>query len=123
MSEELRIRIGTPEDLDEIMGLAMMGAEENGFVNPVPARILEDMWPALNLDRGLVGIIGEPGGIAEGAILLRTGKMWYSHDDHRTEAKIRLYERQLGKPAGAFFLYGATTVKGDMKDGHDGRQD
>jgi hypothetical protein len=27
----------------------------------------------------------------------------------RTEAKVRLYERQFGKPSGAFFLYGATT--------------
>lgn len=25
----------------------------------------------------------------------------------RTEAKVRLYERQLGKPAGAFFVYGS----------------
>ena len=29
--------------------------------------------------------------------------------DDRTEAKARLYERQFGKPVGAFFLYGATT--------------
>lgn len=29
--------------------------------------------------------------------------------DHRTEAKARLYERQFGKPVGAFFLYGAVT--------------
>lgn len=27
----------------------------------------------------------------------------------RTKAKIRLYERQLGEPAGAWFLYGTTT--------------
>ena len=29
--------------------------------------------------------------------------------NHRTAAKVRLYERQFGKPTGAFFLYGATT--------------
>jgi hypothetical protein len=29
--------------------------------------------------------------------------------NHRTEAKIRLYERQFGKPSGAFFLYNART--------------
>jgi hypothetical protein len=29
--------------------------------------------------------------------------------NHRTEAKIRLYERQFGKPSGAFFLYNAHT--------------
>lgn len=27
----------------------------------------------------------------------------------RTEAKVRMYERQFGKPSGAFFLYGAKT--------------
>lgn len=31
--------------------------------------------------------------------------------NHRTEAKVRMYERQFGKPAGAFFLYGAETGK------------
>lgn len=29
--------------------------------------------------------------------------------NHRTEAKVRLYERQFGSPAGAFFLYNAQT--------------
>ena len=29
--------------------------------------------------------------------------------NHRTEAKVRMYERQFGKPSGAFFLYGAKT--------------
>jgi hypothetical protein len=29
--------------------------------------------------------------------------------NNRTEAKVRLYERQFGKPSGAFFLYGAKT--------------
>lgn len=34
--------------------------------------------------------------------------------DHRTQAKAKLYERQFGKPSGAFFLYGATT--GSVKE-------
>ena len=29
--------------------------------------------------------------------------------NHRTEAKVKLYERQFGPPAGAFFLYNAHT--------------
>lgn len=29
--------------------------------------------------------------------------------NHRTKGKIKLYERQLGQPAGAFFLYGASS--------------
>ena len=30
----------------------------------------------------------------------------------RTEAKVRLYRKQLGEPVGAFFLHGATTGRG-----------
>jgi GNAT superfamily N-acetyltransferase len=29
--------------------------------------------------------------------------------NHRTEQKIRLYQRRLGKPSGCYFLYNATT--------------
>lgn len=32
--------------------------------------------------------------------------------NHRTKAKVRLYERVFGDPAGAFFLYGARTDAG-----------
>lgn len=35
----------------------------------------------------------------------------------RTEAKIRLYERVFGEPAGVYFLYGAKTGLSDGADG------
>lgn len=153
--EELNIRIGTPDDLDGCMELALMACRENGFVNPNPRKMLEDFWQALNMEHGLVGLIGKEGEKIEGGILLRIGTMWYSdepvleekaifiHPDfrsvkggrarrlcefskqaakslgvpliigvlsnHRTEAKVRLYERQFGRPTGAFFLYNAST--------------
>jgi GNAT superfamily N-acetyltransferase len=155
MTEELKIRTGTPEDIYEMMDLALMACAENGFVNPDKTKLMTELWQALNLNYGMIGIIGKENGPIEGAILLRIGPMWYSHDmvveekaifihpDHRgakegrarrlvefakkaaddlgiplligvlsnkrTEGKIRLYERQLGKPSGAFFLYGART--------------
>lgn len=156
-SSELRIRIGVPEDLDEIMKLAMSATEENGFLNPNPARLAAEIWPALHQNGGIVGIIGKPQGKIEGLVLLRIGQMWYSDtliveekaifiypefrsakggrakklcefskqvadklgipliigvlSNSRTEAKVRMYERQFGPPSGAFFLYGATTGK------------
>jgi len=155
MTEELKIRMGTPEDIYGMMDLALMACDENGFVNPDKYKLMNELWQALNLQYGMVGIIGKENGPIEGAILLRIGPMWYSHDmvveekaifihpDHRgakegrarklvefakkaadelgiplligvlsnkrTEGKIRLYEGQLGKPTGAFFLYGART--------------
>jgi len=155
MSNENGVRVGTPEDVDAVMEIAMSASMENGFVDPNPRRLLGEIWPALNLEKGLVGIIGNPNEKAEGAVLLRVGQMWYSdqevleekaifiHPDyrsakggrarrlcdfskqvadsldmpliigvlsnHRTEAKVRMYERQFGKPSGAFFLYNART--------------
>jgi len=155
MAEELKVRIGTPDDIDEMMELAWMACSENGFVNADKIKLLNELWQALNLSYGMVGIVSKENGPIEGAILLRIGPMWYSHDmvmeekavfihpDHRgakdgrarrliefaknaaqelgvplligvlsnerTDGKIRLYERQFGKPSGAFFLYGAKT--------------
>lgn len=153
--DNLVIRIANAADIDDLMHLALSACDENGFVNPNPVKLLNEIYPALVLDHGVCGIISVPGGKPEGAILLKVGQMWYSdssvleekaifiHPDyrnakggrarrlcefakevadylkmpliigvlsnHRTEAKVRLYERQFGKPSGAFFLYGAET--------------
>lgn len=155
MDEKLAVRVGDPNDVDAMMDLALQACDENGFVNPNPVKLLEQIYPALMQDRGLVGIIGNKGEKIEGAVLLRVSKMWYSDQDvleekaifihpeyrsakggrarrlvefskevsdylkipliigvlsnHRTEAKVRLYERQFGKASGAFFLYNAQT--------------
>lgn len=87
MPEELSIRVGNPQDLDAVMEIAMMACEENGFVQPSPSRLLMDIWPALNLDEGVMGLIG-PKGTSEvqGAVLLRVGHMWYS-DQRAIEEK------------------------------------
>jgi hypothetical protein len=156
--EELVIRLGTPDDINEVMNLALSACDENGFVEPNPHKLYNEIWPALNKIYGMVALIGKPGGQAEGGILLRVGAMWYSdrmvleekavfiHPDfrsarggrasklcrfakeaadildlplmigvlsnQRTEAKVRMYEREFGKPSGAFFLYKANTGLG-----------
>jgi len=158
MAGDIEVRVGNPSDVHDIMSLALSACDENGFVNPNPQKLLAEIWPALNRERGLVGIIGAHGQEAEAAVLLRIGTMWYSDADvleekaifvhpkyrnakggrarrlcefskqvsdslglpliigvlsnHRTEAKVRLYERQFGKPSGAFFLYNAQTGQG-----------
>ena len=64
MSEqELKVWVGRPEDVDDIMELAMAACEENGFVQPNPIKLLNEIWPALNRDKGIVGIVGVPGEI------------------------------------------------------------
>ena len=156
-ASELKIRIATPEDMDEIMALAMSACEENGFLTPDPELLASEIWPALVRNHGICAVIGKPGGKIEGLVLLRIGNMWYSRtkvveekaifiypefrsakggrakqlcefskktadslgmpliigvlSNSRTKAKVRMYERQFGPPAGAFFLYGAETGK------------
>lgn len=157
MKKESAIRIGTPDDIDALMEIALSACDENGFVDPEPTRLLGEIWPALNLNRGLVGIISDQNGKPEAAVLLRIGQMWYSENEvleekaifihpdyrsakggrarrlcafsrqvadslsipliigvlsnYRTDAKIRMYEREFGKQSGAFFLYNARTGK------------
>jgi hypothetical protein len=162
MSEEPKVRLGTPADEEAMLELALRAWEENGIKDVNPEKMLAMIRPALYLWQGLVGIIGKPGEKIEGAVLLRLSQMWYSDswmleekaifvdpefrrsqggrrsatklhastlcdfskkvaDDlnipliigvlsnHRTESKIKLYERHFGSPAGAFFLYNVHT--------------
>lgn len=77
MSQTITVRVGEPEDVDDMMMLAKSAAEENGMIMPSDRRMLEDIWPALNRDFGMIGIIGERGS-PEAAILLRIVTPWYS---------------------------------------------
>lgn len=80
MVDEITVRVGTLDDLDGMMDLALRASHENGFVNPSPQKLLEAIYPSLELKGGVVGIIGQPGERIEGAILLRLGPTWYSED-------------------------------------------
>jgi GNAT superfamily N-acetyltransferase len=153
MSGALQIRLATVADMDEVMRLALLAAEDNSFMDFNPSLLAAEIYPALCLDQGMFAVIGPPGGAIEGFVLVRFGKMFYSdslcleerclwvHPDYRSakggrasklldftkkaadtlglpliigilstkraEGKTRMYERKFGKPAGAFFLYGA----------------
>ncbi len=80
MVEELIVKVGIPADVHKVMEIALMACEENGFMNPNPEKLLAEIWPALNLEEGIIGIISKPDGEPEGVVLLRIGKMWYSDD-------------------------------------------
>ena len=88
LAAPVTVRTGTIEDLDAVMQLAMRASKENGFVVPDPGKILNDIYPALLRDNGIMGIIGEPGSAPEGAILLRIGQNWYSTDPVLEERAI-----------------------------------
>ena len=76
--KDLGVRVGTPDDIDELMKLALSACDENGFVEPNPQKLLSELWHGLVLADGIVGVIGDPGKKLEGAVLLRIAEMWYS---------------------------------------------
>lgn len=88
MTETLTVRTGTLNDLEEMMELAMMATDENAFTKPNPEKLLREIYPALMQNQGIVGIVGEPNGIIEGAVLLRIGQIWYGDDPILEEKAI-----------------------------------
>ena len=56
--DDLKVWVGKPEDIDDMMELALLACAENGFVDPNPLRLLGELWPALNREKGIVGMVG-----------------------------------------------------------------
>jgi len=91
MFDDLKIRAGVPEDIHQLMDLAMDASRELAFVKPDAEKILADIWAALHQEDGIVGVIGEPGKQIEGAVLLRVGAMWYSSEKVLEEKGIFIH--------------------------------
>lgn len=98
--ERPHVRTGTPAEVDAVMKLALMGCAENEFVPHNPIKVLQDVWAALNLDQGIVGVIGPVGGELEGAVLLRIGQVWYSDAFHIEERAIFVHPAFRGARGG-----------------------
>ena len=78
--DDLKIRLGTTADMDEVMQLAIAAAAENGLLDANPVLLAKTIWPKLNLQTGLIGCIGKPGGKIEGMVVLQIGKLFYSDE-------------------------------------------
>ena len=88
---DLKVWVGKPDDIDDMMELAMLACSENGFVDPNPLRLLAEIWPALNREKGIIGIVGVPGKKPQGAILLRIGQIWYSDQEILEERAVFIH--------------------------------
>lgn len=153
LNTDITVRTGTPEDVHGVMKIAVAACEENsltGLGDIEVKKLLNDVWAALNLEHGIMGLIGtDP---VEAGVLLRVEPIQYRKDNcpclveraifvnpdyrrgggrarllcewtkkvadelgiplmigvvtaNRAEAKVRLYERQFGKPSGAYWVY------------------
>lgn len=98
--EEVKIRIGTPQDIDGVMNLALMVCKENGIFEPNVEKILWDVWMSLNQDHGLIGVIGNPGEELEGFVLLRVSSMWYSDSPIIEEKTVFVHPKHRGASGG-----------------------
>lgn len=86
--DDLKLRIGTPDDMHEVMSLAIAAAKENGLVDANQVLLAKTVWPALNQDHGLVGCIQKKsGGEIEGMVVLQVGTLFYS-DQPCLEEKV-----------------------------------
>jgi len=97
---DLEVRVGTVNDLDEIMRLAMQATDENAFVKPDISKLLHVIYPALERKTGIVGVIGEPGGEVLGAVVLQVGEVWYSSHKVLEEKAIYVDPRHRGSAGG-----------------------
>lgn len=151
-----RVRVGAPEDIDEIFEMSTILHAENGIFALDETKVRAFLKRMLAQEDGIIGVIGPPGAI-EASLCLEIASQWYSSvkflsevwnfclpkyrrsenakvliefakacslatqlplmigilSNQRTEAKVRLYQRQLGASAGAFWLHGAQTGQGE----------
>jgi hypothetical protein len=76
-NDEVKVRVGIPEDLDECMKLFELANDENALTAMDPVKLLNTVWPSLHREGGIVGVIGKP---AEAVVLLRVEQLWYSDE-------------------------------------------
>jgi hypothetical protein len=89
MKDEVKVRIGVPEDIDAMMSLADRLLGENGLTRPNRMKVLTDIWGSLTKQNGVVGVIGgAPGEKLEAAILLKIEPLWYSDEESLIERAV-----------------------------------
>lgn len=91
--DDVNVRVGTPDDIEGVMELAMMVCKENGIFTPNIEKVLFDVWPSLHQQHGIVGVIGEPGEKLQGFVLLRIGQMWYSDSPILEEKTVFIHPK------------------------------
>jgi len=93
MTDEVKVRVAIPEDVDGVMELLMMVCRENGLFEPDLNKVLADIWPCLHQSSGVIGVIGEIGQALEGLVLLKIGSLWYSNEEIVEERTVFVHPK------------------------------
>ena len=80
VTEDLKVRTATPDDVHQIMEMGLAANNEIAVFKANPQKILQDIWPALHCQGGIIGVIGKPGKVIEGGIFLKLTSLGYSDD-------------------------------------------
>ena len=80
MTPELAIRCATVEDMPEIMPMAVAAAKETAAFDASTECLIQMVWRALTLQKGLAGVIGPPQGKIEGMVVLHIDPFEYTHE-------------------------------------------
>lgn len=78
MDDDLSIWLCGPDDVHEVMQLAMLACDENALLKPSEEKLLYGIWPGLVRENAICVAIGKEGGQIEGVMLLNIGQLWYS---------------------------------------------
>lgn len=81
MSDELKVRVATPEDVHELMEMGLAANDEIGVAKANPQKLLFAIWPLLHQQGGIIGVIGKPGQKIEGGIVLKVMSLWYTDEE------------------------------------------
>ena len=84
--DNLTVRTGRPGDVHGVMRLALAACADNGLTDPSPVKLLKEIWPSLNLDHGIMGIVEEEE--IRAAALIRMDSLWYSEEKTLIERAI-----------------------------------
>ena len=78
--DEVVVRTAELKDIDSIMHMCSMLAEENGIFRPDDRRVFMELLPLFQQNGGIIGVIGDVGEPLEGMVILKIGSLWYSSD-------------------------------------------
>jgi hypothetical protein len=112
MTQEFKVRTATPDDVHQLMEMGIAANDEIGIARANPEKLLMDIWPALHLHGGIIGVIGAPGKTIEGGIVLKITNLWYSDEDFLEERivyirpEFRKGGRTLGPTGGVKSRFG-----------------
>jgi hypothetical protein len=76
----VEVRVATPDDVHEVMELALASVAEAGIPKFNTEKMLNEIWPSLHRDGGIICVIGKSGEKLQGVVFLKMVDLWCSDE-------------------------------------------